>query len=158
MLPKFFSQEEIEHLEEQIWFAAPCYDEQEPSSFTFHTFSVKDMYMDVSNEGATLTLIKKPPPRRTRQLSLCGHSTLISFKNTYAREDYREYSGSIPGRNQSSERASCLRRKRDYVAPHQATLWQKAGDQPSYREPGPFGGCNFLRLPLHINSRLFKRT
>ena len=23
-------------------------------------------------------------------------------------------------------------------------LWQKAGDQPSYREPGPFGGCNFL--------------
>ena len=23
-------------------------------------------------------------------------------------------------------------------------LWQKAGDQPSYREPSPFGGCNFL--------------
>ena len=68
----------------------------------------------------------------------------LCYKNTYAREDYREYSGSIPGRSQSSERASCLRRKRDYVAPHQATLWQKAGDQPSYREPGPFGGCNFL--------------
>ena len=23
-------------------------------------------------------------------------------------------------------------------------LWQKAGDQPSYRQPSPFGGCNFL--------------
>ena len=23
-------------------------------------------------------------------------------------------------------------------------LWQKAADQPSYREPSPFGGCNFL--------------
>ena len=55
----------------------------------------------------------------------------LCYKNTYAREDYREYSASIPGRNQSSERASCLRRKRDYVAPHQATLWQKAGDQPT---------------------------
>jgi len=39
----------------------------------------------------------------------------LCYKNTYAREDYREYSGSIPGRNQSLERASCLRRKRDYV-------------------------------------------
>ena len=42
-------------------------------------------------------------------------------------------------------------------------LWQKAGDQPSYREPGPFGGCNFLShkcfciketLEEHLASRI----
>ena len=33
-------------------------------------------------------------------------------------------------------------------------LWQKAGDQPSYREPSPFGGCNFLSHKCFCNMLL----
>ena len=77
----------------------------------------------------------------------------LCYKNTYAREDYREYSGSIPGRNQSLERASCLRRKRDYVAPHQAAI-QHSGKRRATSLPtgnrAPSGAVIFSRISVFV--------
>ena len=80
----------------------------------------------------------------------------LCYKNTYAREDYREYSGSIPGRNQSLERASCLRRKRDYVAPHQAAI-QHSGKRRATSLPtgnrAPSGAVIFSRISVFVSKK-----
>ena len=74
----------------------------------------------------------------------------------WQREDYREYSGSIPGRNQSSERASCLRRKRDYVAPHQAAI-QHSGKRRATSLPtgnrAPSGAVIFSRISVFVSKK-----
>ena len=101
------------------------------------TYSQISRKMIVECFFATKTLTREM--QYDRRVFLC-------YKNTHAREDYRKYSGSIPGRNQKFGDDHLV-----YVASGitSSRHIRRRTDQPSYREPGPLG-CNFLTRECFI--------